>query len=113
MDSPPRGVLTDGRKITKELFRSVLAEELEKIKTSIGAERYAKGKFDIARELFDKITTDDSEFVEFPHTARVRRNWIDMTTKETAVDRSTSAFQDWKTSPRWSVYRATLFAIRR
>jgi isocitrate lyase len=25
-----------------------------------------------------------------------------MTTKETAVDRSTSAFQDWKTSPRWS-----------
>ena len=60
----PRGVLTDGRKVTKELFRSVLDEELEKIKTSIGAERYAKGKFDVARELFDKITTDD-EFVEF------------------------------------------------
>ena len=25
-----------------------------------------------------------------------------MTTKETAADRSTSAFQDWKTNPRWS-----------
>jgi isocitrate lyase len=25
-----------------------------------------------------------------------------MTTKETAADRSTGAFQDWKTSPRWS-----------
>lgn len=60
----PRGALTDGRKVTKELFRSVLEEELEQIKTGIGAERYAKGKFDIARELFDKITTDD-EFVEF------------------------------------------------
>jgi malate synthase len=60
----PRGVLTDGRKVTKELFRSVLDEELEKIKTGIGAVRYAQGKFDVARELFDKITTDE-EFVEF------------------------------------------------
>jgi malate synthase len=60
----PRGVLTDGRKVSKELFRTVLDEELKKIKTSAGAERYAKGKFDVARELFDKITTDE-EFVEF------------------------------------------------
>jgi malate synthase len=60
----PRGVLTDGRKVTKELFRSVLDEELEKIKAGIGPERFGKGKFDTARELFDKITTDE-EFVEF------------------------------------------------
>jgi malate synthase len=60
----PRGVLSDGRKVTKELFRSVLDEELEKIKASIGAARFEKGKFDTARELFDKITTDE-EFVEF------------------------------------------------
>jgi len=60
----PRGVLTDGRKVTKELFRSVLDQELEKIKSSIGAEHYAKGKFDLAGSLFDQITTDD-QFVEF------------------------------------------------
>ncbi len=60
----PRGVLSDGRKVTKELFRAVLEEELEKIKTSVAAERYAKGKFEVARELFDKITTDE-EFAEF------------------------------------------------
>src|ERR1700730_2971943 len=60
----PRGILTDGRKVTKDLFRSVLGEELEKIKASIGAERFEKGKFDTARELFDKITTDE-DFVEF------------------------------------------------
>ena len=60
----PRGVLTDGRKVTSELFRSVLDEELEKIKGSLGAERYGKGKFDVARSLFDQITTND-EFVEF------------------------------------------------
>ncbi|HEV2096143.1 MAG TPA: malate synthase A [Chthoniobacterales bacterium] len=59
-----RGVLTDGRKVTKELFRTVLDEELTKIETAVGAERYGKGKFDVARELFDKITTDE-EFVEF------------------------------------------------
>jgi malate synthase len=60
----PRGVLSDGRKVTKELFRGVLREELEKIKTTVGAARFEKGKFDTARELFDKITTDE-EFAEF------------------------------------------------
>ena len=45
-------------------FRSVLGEEVEKIKTTLGTERFAKGKFETASTLFDKITTDD-EFVEF------------------------------------------------
>ena len=54
----PRGVLDDGRKVTKELFRSVLDAELAKVK------RFATDKFDTARELFDRITTDD-DFVEF------------------------------------------------
>src|SRR5881392_2402666 len=60
----PRGVLDDGRKVTKELFRSVLNKELAKIKTQMGEKRFANGKFDVARELFDRITTDD-EFAEF------------------------------------------------
>jgi malate synthase len=60
----PDGKLSDGRKVTKKLFREMLAEELEKIKQAIGADRFAKGKFEIARDLFDKMTTDD-EFAEF------------------------------------------------
>jgi malate synthase len=60
----PRGMLTDGRKVTKELFGSVLDEELNKIKSAIGEERFAKGKHGVARELFGNITTDDT-FVEF------------------------------------------------
>ena len=60
----PRGMLDDGLKVTKELFRSVLNEELAKIKTQMGEKRFANGKFDVARELFDRITTDD-EFAEF------------------------------------------------
>jgi malate synthase len=60
----PNGKLSDGRKVTKELFRDVLAEELMKTKQAIGGDRFAKGKFEIARDLFDKMTTDD-EFAEF------------------------------------------------
>src|SRR5207248_8730786 len=60
----PRGVLSDGRKVTKELFRIVLEEELAKVKTEIGEQRFRAGKFEVARDLFDKITTDD-EFVPF------------------------------------------------
>ena len=36
----PRGMLDDGRKVTKEFFRSVLSEELAKIKTQIGDETF-------------------------------------------------------------------------
>jgi malate synthase len=60
----PDGKLSDGRKVTKKLFREVLAEELTKIEQAIGADRFAKGKFEIARDLFDKMTTDD-DFAEF------------------------------------------------
>jgi malate synthase len=60
----PRGVLSDGRKVTKELFRSLLKEELAKIQSWVGQDRYEKGKYGQAAELFDRITTND-EFVEF------------------------------------------------
>ena len=58
----PRGVLSDGRKVTKELFRSVLEEELAKLKAP------ANNRFDTARELFAGITTDDrfAEFLTLP-----------------------------------------------
>jgi len=60
----PRGALSDGRKVTKELFREILGEELKKIQSGLGEARFAKGKYDVACELFDNITTNDS-FVEF------------------------------------------------
>jgi malate synthase len=60
----PRGVLNDGRKVTSQLFRQVLDEELSKINTRIGDAGYGRSKFSLARELFERITTDD-EFAEF------------------------------------------------
>src|SRR6267142_2898842 len=60
----PHGVLSDGRKVTKELFRAVLGDELEKIKEQLGEKRFAAARYGEARDLFDKITTDEA-FVEF------------------------------------------------
>ncbi len=60
----PRGVLSDGRKVTKELFHTVLSEELEKIKSMVGEKRYSSGKYSEAVALFDELTTND-QFVEF------------------------------------------------
>jgi malate synthase len=61
----PQGILEDGTEVTPELFRSVMDEELEKIKNDIvGPERWEKDEFGTAARLFDRISTQD-EFVEF------------------------------------------------
>ncbi len=59
-----RGVLNDGRKVTVELFRAIMAEELARIEQALGREEYARRAFVPASELFDSITTSDT-FVDF------------------------------------------------
>ena len=60
----PRGVLTDGRKVTVELFRQILAEELGKIKTLVGNAAFQCGKYELAARILDEITVSET-FVEF------------------------------------------------
>jgi malate synthase len=55
----PKGVLADGRKVTLDLFRSLLAEELAKVQAEM-----AEGKYAEAAALFERLTADD-EYVEF------------------------------------------------
>ena len=55
----PKGVLDDGRRITPELVRELVPQELEKIKAGGFA-----GKFDRAAEIFTQMSTQD-EFAEF------------------------------------------------
>src|SRR6185503_11421196 len=50
----PKGVLEDGRKVTIDLFKKLLDEELAKVKAS-GAE----GKLDEAARLFEKLIVED------------------------------------------------------
>ena len=59
----PKGVLDDGRKVTAELFRQLLAEELPKVKTHLGDAAWQAGKYEDAAQLFDRITT--GPYVEF------------------------------------------------
>jgi len=80
----PKGVLDDGRKVTVELFRKLLAEELPKVKTHLGDEAWQAGKYEDAAQLFDQITTGDYvEFLTLPAydwiTRNVARNKIAIT----------------------------------
>jgi len=59
----PKGVLDDGRKVTVELFRQLLKEELPKVKDYLGEEGWKAGSYEAAAKLFDEITT--GEYVEF------------------------------------------------
>ncbi|OGA54960.1 MAG: malate synthase A [Betaproteobacteria bacterium RIFCSPLOWO2_12_FULL_62_58] len=60
----PKGVLEDGRKVTRELFGMLLPEELAKIRTLLGEEGWKAGKYEEAAQLFAEITTSD-DYVEF------------------------------------------------
>ncbi|HLZ62856.1 MAG TPA: malate synthase A [Ktedonosporobacter sp.] len=60
----PKGILADGRKVTLELFRQMMAEELEKIKQTLGEQQYAARRFDTAATILNQIISDD-QFVEF------------------------------------------------
>ncbi len=60
----PKGVLDDGRKVTLELFRTLLAEELKSVKAQLGD----SGRFDDAARLFERLTADDryEQFLTIP-----------------------------------------------
>jgi malate synthase len=59
----PKGVLDDGRKVTVELFRSLLVAELSNVRSLLGDSAWQAGKYADAAQLFDQITT--GEYVEF------------------------------------------------
>ncbi len=60
----PKGVLDDGRKVTKQMFRELLADELQKTPGIVGASTYAAGKYVAGAKLFEQITASD-DFVDF------------------------------------------------
>ena len=56
--------LTDGRRVTPDLVRAVTSEELDKLRSMLGSERFEGGRFDLASEIFVDISTRP-ELVEF------------------------------------------------
>jgi malate synthase len=59
-----KGVLEDGRKVTRELVRKLLPEELARVKSLLGADGWAAGRYDDAGRLFERLVTSD-DYVEF------------------------------------------------
>jgi len=60
----PKGVLDDGRKVTKDMFRKMLPEELARVRRELGETAWQAGRYEEAAQLFDEITTSD-DYVEF------------------------------------------------
>ncbi len=60
----PQGILDDGRKVTIDLFRALLQDEIAKLRSSIGDAQFEKRPFQTAAEILDSIITSD-QFVEF------------------------------------------------
>jgi malate synthase len=56
--------LAEGPQVTPDLVRTVIDEELEKIRDAVGDEVYAKSRPDEARALFEQVALSD-ELVEF------------------------------------------------
>jgi len=50
-------VLEDGRRVTPELVRALIDDEMRKIEAEIGSERFRAGRFEEARALFERIST--------------------------------------------------------
>ena len=56
--------LEDGRTVTPELVKESIAGELAKMRERVGAERFEKGRFLLAADLFGKMMLS-GEFNEF------------------------------------------------
>jgi len=56
----PRGVLDDGRKVTAELFRAMLADERSRLRGALGEAAYTAGNFERAAVLLEDITTAET-----------------------------------------------------
>ncbi len=55
----PRGILEDGRKVTLELVRKFIDQELGRIRFERGGERFEEGHFEEATELFHTLIADE------------------------------------------------------
>jgi len=64
----PKGVLDDGRKVTDEMVRAMIGEELLKVKATVSAQGEETATYDQAAVIFDRmsLTPDYPEFLTLP-----------------------------------------------
>ena len=64
----PKGVLDDGRKVTKEMVKPLIKDELRKTPGIVGDAVYAAGKYVEGAAMFEGLVMDDNyeEFLTLP-----------------------------------------------
>lgn len=64
----PKGVLDDGRKVSKEIVKMLIADELTKTPGIAGQAAYAAGKYVEGAAMFEELVMDDNyeEFLTLP-----------------------------------------------
>ncbi len=65
---PSSKTLSNGKPVTKALFRQMLAEEMRVIQDELGEHRFSSGRFNDAARLMEQITTSDDliDFLTLP-----------------------------------------------
>ena len=60
--------LSNGKRVTRELFREMLTEELQVVRGEVGESRFEDGRFRQAAELMNQLTTADelTDFLTLP-----------------------------------------------
>ncbi len=56
--------LSDGRVITEDLVRGIVAEEFDAIRASVGEEAYEAGRYALARDVFERVALADN-YIDF------------------------------------------------
>jgi malate synthase len=64
----PKGVLDDGRKVTADWVRTLIPEELAKVKATVSAQGEATATYDQAADIFAtmSLSADFPEFLTLP-----------------------------------------------
>ena len=60
--------LADGRRIDRQLFEAIHAEELQRIRAEVGEQRFAGGRFELASDLFANMARQQEldDFLTLP-----------------------------------------------
>jgi len=95
--------LDNGKRVTRELFVQLVDEEMDRIQKEVGAERFAKGRFPEARDLYVKGSTSEEfdEFLTVPAYAILDRDEPAGAVAELVAPRPASPWPSHPDPMRW------------